>query len=563
VLGLLVVDDEYSIRDGIANAIPWEKHGIRVVGQAADGTEALELCQLHRPDIVITDVMMDGMSGLDLAEALRCRMPGVRVIVISGHDDFEFLRRAVELKVVSYVLKPIDPSDLVECVTRTARELEEERRAAARIAAMDEHMHAHRESLLQRFVSNLVDGVPDTDTEIRRLALPLGIPLASRRYMVAALRVDAAAAAARQAHEAPRPAPGRAPGPLSPASHDWQPMIAVLETAREIVGGTWECLAAPCGIGEVVLVIGATCVDAAHYHDPRRIQDRDSVVAALERVLSTIKAELGLEVTAGAGRWYPFPRAFAQSCREARASLEHRLSAGPGCVIRFEDVVTLRPEVFLYPVEQERRILALLEIEAGNGLAEREVESFFRDLESQHCLLPQARGAAFQLLAVLTRALLERGSHGEPLEAMRLGQERIAALSTFPEFISFFQAFTREALTRGEEERKTGVKAVIRLAQEYVLENFGDPLLSQTSIAEHLRVNPSYFSALYKKETGESYVEFVTRLRIGEAKRRLRSTNMRVQEVGRSVGYLNAQYFCTLFRKTAGMSPADFRNAQP
>ncbi len=551
--GLLVVDDEYSIRDGIASAIAWEDHGIRVVGQAADGMEALELCQLHRPDIVITDVMMDGMNGLDLAEALRSLMPGVRVVVVSGHDDFEFLRRAVELKIVSYVLKPIDPAALLACVTQAARELEEDRRAAERIAAMGEHLRAHREVLLQRFVGDLVEGRPDTEPEIERLALPLDLRFASRRYLVAALRADRLdAPAARR--------PASVHGPLSPG---WQPMLAVLETAREIVGGTWECLAALCGRDEAVLVVGNTCPDSAHYHDPARVQDRDSVVAAVQRVVAAVKAGLGLEVSAGVGRWYPYPRAFAQSCREARASLEHRLAAGPGCVIRFEDVVTLRPEVFLYPVEQERRILALLELEASPEAADHEVESFFQDLEEQHCVLPQARGAAFQLLAVLTRVLLERGARVEPLESMRRAQESIASFVSFGEFTGFFKGFLRDALARGAEERKTGVKTAIRLAQEYVLQNFGNPLLSQTAIAEHLRVNPSYFSALYKKETGESYVEFVTRVRIDEAKRKLRSTNMRVQEVGRSVGYLNAQYFCTLFRKTAGMPPADYRNARP
>jgi two-component system response regulator YesN len=113
-----------------------------------------------------------------------------------------------------------------------------------------------------------------------------------------------------------------------------------------------------------------------------------------------------------------------------------------------------------------------------------------------------------------------------------------------------------------QQDRKNNVKSVIKKAQEYIILNYSKADISLIAIADHVYLNPAYFSKLYKKETGESYVEFITKVRVEEAKRLLKESNARIADVGNAVGYPNAQYFCTLFKKITGVSPAEFRESR-
>ena len=122
-INLLIVDDEPIITQGLRYTIPWDTYGIKVVGEAEDGKEALEILRKQQVDIVLTDVRMPVMDGIELARTINEQMPRTRVIVISGYDEFEYAREAMRFGVKDYLLKPVDIDELLERVNSLKREI--------------------------------------------------------------------------------------------------------------------------------------------------------------------------------------------------------------------------------------------------------------------------------------------------------------------------------------------------------------------------------------------------------------------------------------------------------
>ena len=172
MLKLLIVDDEYNIREGLKNAVEWSRIGVTVVGTAADGAEALSLCERHRPDILITDIYMDGMSGLELIEALAANGLDVKCVLISGHDDFAYARRAIDLKVYRYLLKPIVTSEILAVVDSLGREILDEREFQGKVGQLKKEIELNRDALSRQFIRDLLFGqAGDVEEVLRRSAL--------------------------------------------------------------------------------------------------------------------------------------------------------------------------------------------------------------------------------------------------------------------------------------------------------------------------------------------------------------------------------------------------------
>lgn len=202
---LMIVDDEYNIRDGLVNLVPWNTIGVQVVAQARDGAEALELARQYRPDVVVTDISMDEMDGLEFSEALLAERPRTKIIILSGFSEFSYAQRALQLRVSAYLLKPVNPEDLLAHVAEAVRVLEDEREKARRLGERTEPAEAPGgRAVIRRALEYLEAFYADHETSLESLAEHLGLTPAylsklfktetGRNYSeeLAALRIDKA-----------------------------------------------------------------------------------------------------------------------------------------------------------------------------------------------------------------------------------------------------------------------------------------------------------------------------------------------------------------------------------
>jgi len=173
---LMIVDDEYNIREGLVNAVPWDSIGVKVVAQAQDGTEALDLARSTRPDVVITDISMDEMDGLEFAEALLAERPLTKVIILSGYSEFAYAQRAVALRVWAYLLKPVGPDELLEKVGAAIQGLELDRARARRWGepTVEADLPPGR-SVIRRAREYLEANYHDHETSLESMADNLGL----------------------------------------------------------------------------------------------------------------------------------------------------------------------------------------------------------------------------------------------------------------------------------------------------------------------------------------------------------------------------------------------------
>lgn len=180
---VLLVDDEILIRETIRDCIHWEREGFQYLGDASDGEVALPMIEQMQPDILITDIKMPFMNGLELSKIVRSRMPDVKIIILSGHGEFEYARKALSMGVVEYCLKPISSSDLMRLLRRVSDKIDKERSEKEQLAGLMQREHEKTELSRQKLLNDLCGGLLST-TEAIQTAEALSLRLVARWYAV-------------------------------------------------------------------------------------------------------------------------------------------------------------------------------------------------------------------------------------------------------------------------------------------------------------------------------------------------------------------------------------------
>jgi two-component system response regulator YesN len=200
---VMIVDDEFNIRDGLVHAVPWDSIGVKVVAEARDGGEALELARTAKPDVVVTDISMDEMDGLEFAGRLLAERPRTKVIILSGYGEFSYAQKALQLRVAAYLLKPVTPEDLLNQVAEAVRSLEAEKEKARRLGELPSEAGEGR-AVIRRAREYLERFYADQETSLETMAEHLGLTAAylsrlfktetGRNYSeeLAALRIEKA-----------------------------------------------------------------------------------------------------------------------------------------------------------------------------------------------------------------------------------------------------------------------------------------------------------------------------------------------------------------------------------
>ena len=176
-------------REGIRDNVDWQAHGFEFCGEASDGELALPLLQTVKPDVLITDIRMPFMDGLQLSQIVRDRMPTTKIIILSGHDEFEYAQKAIKLGVSEYLLKPVSVQDLHNVLRKVASELEQERGEQQALQRLRDQVEENRAALRERFLLKLVTGAASSAEAIEKSQM-LGIDLVARCYLVVVIRVE-------------------------------------------------------------------------------------------------------------------------------------------------------------------------------------------------------------------------------------------------------------------------------------------------------------------------------------------------------------------------------------
>ncbi|MCD8083765.1 MAG: response regulator [Clostridiales bacterium] len=530
---LILVDDEEEIREGIIRKIPWEKLGFAVVGDAENGQDALELIEQQEPDVLMTDIRMPYMDGLELTKRIHQKYPSMKVLIFSGYDDFEYAKQAISLGVAEYILKPVNVEELSQILTRVKESLDEEIRQRR---DLDRLRKGYRESLpilRELFLNELVSGNARTGQITEKLT-EYGIDLlGARKWIAAAICLE----------------PAGAPG-FSDFHQKELATISVTGLMEDQLKGYFRVAMFRSTQGLILLA----AID--------RENTQTGIIDRLGEICRECRRFLEMTVTIGIGHSCQSLEDAPASYQSALDALGYRAIVGAGQTIYINDVEPVSQGNLQLDGKDEADLIAAVKFGS-----EEEIHSVIHRLagKMEDARVHIRQQQIYRLLVVHVFIQMIQ-QHGLDVNEILPPERQLSEIWYMArEGGAFEQKMVEIALRINEKislERDNKGRQLILEALQYIQEHYQNPDLSVEMICRKLHMSQAYFSTLFKKETGQTYVAYLTELRMNKAVELLNTTDDKTYVIAGKVGYQEQNYFSYVFKKRFGMSPTKFRGMQ-
>ena len=545
MLKIFLAEDEVVVRETIKRMIPWEELGFELVGEAADGEMALPLLIRQQPDLLITDIKMPFMDGLTLARLAKKEIPGLKVVILSGYDDFNYAKQAIGIGVEDYLLKPITKNALIERLSEIRSRYEHEKTQKEYYEKFQGEMQAYEKNSSRDFFEALVGGSMDM-MEVYKRAEKLGLDIVAEAYNVLIFTMNCDEDFSGQRDE----------------YSSWE--AESLELLENFFAGHSSAMLFRSNIFSYgVLLKGQretieentrACVDEIRKILSRQDGRREWFLAVGQSVerLSQIQKS-----------YHTASRAFSQRYLydenilyyDEMETMEH-----PGGQAETED------NAYLQKVDVNALNPAILQKFLSNGLQE-ETENFVKDyfyaigqepMESlvfRNYVILNVRFSVISFIKGLGCDTNEMESADTEEVLAESGKNMESAIAYAKKMIS--QAIEIRDQNSGNKNR-----SILKTAVDFIDSHYMDEEISLNTVANVANVSSNHFSALFSQNMGQTFIEYLTTLRMNKAKELLRCTGMRSSEIAGEIGYKDAHYFSYLFKKTQGMTPSDYRKVR-
>jgi two-component system response regulator YesN len=523
---VFLADDEIVVREGIRSNFPWEQTDFVLAGEAPDGEMALSMLQDIKPDILITDIRMPFMDGLELCRVVSATMPWMYIVILSGYDDFAYAREAISLGVKEYLLKPVSGQELLQVLGHIAERIREDKRQQAYLRTYRDQLASSGQLLKQRLLTDLISGAGEVDVMERARALHMS--LTAGRYLTMVIDLGSEQVSAEETRAAE----------------------SLLCRLSESSGGT-VCLGQAQG-RFVMLVMGDDDADI----EERTYGLAQAVKFDVERN-TELKPLMGIGTTVRALRDVPHSYADAvvllKTLHEAESVHRDRRIVGALDIAPSLSLVNVKvPQIY----ERLRH--------AGQGEIDAILSEFIQSIGQSAAQSKLLINYIFVDI-VLSASRIIRELGGNPQEIIPAAFEPeggSATAASLPEAMALARELLTCALAYRDEQGSARYGVVIRKAKAFIDENYQNPDLTLRDVAGHVALSNNHFCTVFSQETGVTFTEYLTATRLAKARELLRDRQMRTSDVAFAVGYNDPHYFSYLFKKNSGVSPRDYRKGE-
>lgn len=492
----LIVDDEAIIRRGLRDTLNWKGLGFEQVECAENGEQALEMTEQLKPDLIITDIMMPMMDGLEYIRRLQELSLSVKIIILSGYDRFDFAQRAISYGTFAYLLKPVENAELEAQIQKAMEELDR-----SRAQRRDLMQALDSERRLQRFLlADLARGFYDKESEALEDMEEYGLSMLNVPCWGGLLY----------------PADGEFTGDQRATRRELDQLME-RERGHALIIGKGFFLIAPLG--------------------------KETMNAQAERILSQICEKMGAKwnlALGGSGRGPLFPN---QLLREAELTCS-LAPAGSGMVVGPLGVKEART--------LEQRLVQALKRGDSEAL-EQELDRCWAETRRQQIRLEDCR-AQFRGLFKWVLQMAEDQENA----AWRAGMDPMHLLDA-AQSLNQLEKVVRGVLMDAARKARVqaSTRPEINQAMDYMNENYQKPL-TLNQVAQYVHLSPCYLSRVFKREIGAGFLDYLSRIRVEKAMELIRDGNDHVYEVAAKVGYADAVYFGQIFKKYVHKTPQEF-----
>ncbi|MEK3884984.1 response regulator [Paenibacillus sp. PL2-23] len=524
---VFIIDDVPTVLDGLTEEIPWKSMGMEVVGTAMTGTEGLDSILELSPDLVISDIRLPHMDGLDLTERVMKALPACKVILMSGYSDFEYAQRAIRLGAFDYITKPFTEDEMIAVVEKAKEAIEAELRDAERVQRMERQLEQLKPVMIHEYLSLLLQYKTSYHHAERRWEY-LDLPIDPCNLQVFLFEID-------------------------------QFSEKSIETSVQEV----ELLQF-----SLQNIVEETIVEFTKGKVVRISPGRFAAVVNLTSTITVTKlAELCREnigtytkftVSVGVGLPVPDVTSLRQSYVQALQALSYHFYTEGNGVFDYGDIPKRQQQPGLPLGEVDSWLMS---IRSGNKEKSREylqhIQRLLTDVEG----LPEPSymlSVYDELFSSVIRVLLEK----LPKEQMELleasaRERRQEDRESLADLFQILHDMCEQGCMLINEQRRSESEELIDKACAFIRSRLQEEL-KVADIAEYVHLSSSYFANLFKKVTGTTVLQFITQHRMNEAKAMLLD-GQQVQEVSLTLGYEDRRSFSDTFKKHIGMTPSEFR----
>ena len=486
---IMLVDDEEEVRKAMIRQMDWERLGFTVVGDAENGQEALEKLEQLEPEVIMTDIRMPYMDGLTLTARIREKYPSIKILIFSGYDDFEYAQQAIKLNVTEYILKPVNGEELAEILNRIKISLDQEIEQRRNFDSLRESYLGSLPILRELFLNDLVRRTTDVDLVTPKLR-EYGIDiLDARKWLAAVIHIE----------DLKRTE--------TPVFSNHQELIPI-----SVRGLAEDHLRPYCRFAIFNSMDGITVIAAI---------DENNTQTGLMNLFNDICKEsrrvLEVTITVGVGHRSDALQEISRSYQTAVDALGYRAIVGVGKVIYINDVEPVSRGKLQLDGKGEAELITAIKF-GPKEMIETVIQNMANRMEDAKVHASQYQVYMLSIVNCMIQMMQQYdlnmddmfGEGFQYLDALAGGYSR-------EKFASWMIPIACRMNETMNQERDNTTKKVILEAKEYIQEHYSNPDLSVEMLCRHLHMSPAYFSTVFKRETGQTYVNYLTEVRLDKA----------------------------------------------
>lgn len=521
---VFIVDDEGIVREGIRNKIDWENTDFSVAGEAADGEIALSMIQDIKPDILITDIKMPFMDGLELAKMVKKSQPWVRIIILSGHDEFEYAKKAISLGIDDYLLKPFTSEEVISSLKKSAALIDKERQQLSFMTEMKKELKTKEKLVQKEFLTNLVYGSINS-SDIMQKSQELGIDLFSRYYKIFISKIEA-------------------------ANSDTESLLKIASQIEAYASGWNQVITFFLHANRFVCIFKS--------NSQKEIEE--NVYSIAEAIEHVVKLNEGCSVITAIGKTVEHLSMISDSYEDAHKIIEASNFANQNRIISSDDLQLNGNE--------------LLELKENDPLVDRLKYAGKNDISAiieETMVLINKNPGQFQVFAsyilvdlifAVSKLVENLGGDIKNIKPEILQRSFVDdAVQDETNFKDKVENILKFALEFRDSKMAGRYGDVILKAKKYIDKNYADQNTSLTTVADVVCLSPNHFSTIFSQECKTTFIEYLTNVRIENAKRLIKESDMKGYDIAYECGFSDPHYFSYIFKKNTGLSPREFKSS--
>jgi two-component system, response regulator YesN len=530
MIKVVLVDDHYPVIDFLSKSVPWQELGMQVIATCGDGREALEVCERDMPDILITDIGMPRMDGLQLIDEVRKAEPELAVVILSCHDEFVYAQKAMKAGVKDYLLKEsLQPEELTLILKQLTQAIEArvtERLKNDQLArVLDQNTASIKSDFIRHFIKNPIMNDQQCLAELRRF----GLKQAADGFLPVLIYPNAYLELKRRFQT------------------EELLTYALDNVVAEFVDHT--------GMGVSFRYSPSQTFLLFPFVKSLKVNSYEITRGKLTELLRLFE-RIGITVSAMTYEPTTDIVELKRSMLKLLSAKDQRFYASAGTIYKWVDYQTSSEDLFAHyqrAIDEFQKFIA----QESTDDSAMFIKEWMQFLKDQRFPAEAVRSWVMKLVMDidLKYSSLQHFHSGPAAEPIH---QALAQMETIHEIEPFIQAFVQAKIQLTGQIKMSSQRPQIHEAKKYVTSRLHEKI-SMEEVAVMLDMNPSHFSRIFKNETGETFIEYVTRVKMEKAKEKLDHTDSTVERIAESLGYENTSYFIKLFKAYTGYSPKDYR----